>query len=206
MKTTSLLTKNLALGLATVGLATGASVLFSADSAQAIVIKYTLSGVTTSDGGTLSGSFNYNSDNPDLFENFNLSGTPGIAITSSTSYGAGAISPGPAIQSQEGPNTGTFLSVRSNNGTPRSALALEFSGDLTTASPGDSFTILPGTTGFNFNPSYELLQIDNRDSQARSVSGGLVTASKVPEPVTILGTLLAGGIGAAMKKRKGQLS
>ncbi len=42
-------------------------------------------------------------------------------------------------------------------------------------------------------------------NQTAGVFGGTLTATAIPEPLTILGTFLAGGIGVGMKRKKQQL-
>ena len=72
-----------------------------------------------------------------------------------------------------------------------------------------SNTNLSGSLTFN-NTDFASLGIDNTQSYTWTLdaNGDTITmqfdGQDVPEPLTILGTLLAGGFGVAMKKRRNQ--
>ena len=197
------LTKKLALGAVVAG-----ALALSTTSAEAATFSF--ENATLSDGGEISGTFDFDAG---VFSNLAFTTTTGSAITDTLvggtviDYTGGTVlDPAPPFIESQLNNGFAAVTTAPLNGT--ASIAIDFTADLSTILFGGTTTIVPGSTGIFGNfVSFEGFQESPQNSQARSVIGGLVRRideppHDVPEPLTILGTLVAGGIGAAMKKRK----
>lgn len=181
----------------------GMGVVLAPD-AQAVTLSF--SGVTTSDGSNVTGSFSYTGN---TVTSFDFTSNGGSAVTVAQEYDnttpsdvAGAIS-------------GSSVQFTNFSGGQQSQLTIVLDGftfnDIETDNSiliGQSINLLAATAPFFNNNSTETALVTG-GTQTRGITGGFVnvddkdfTPEEVPEPVTILGTLIAGGFGVAMKKRK----
>jgi hypothetical protein len=202
MSNQSFFKNKLAVGVMTLGLATTASLLAS-NSAEAVNLKFNVSG-TYAAGGTVTGSFFYDGTN---YSNWNLTSTS----TTLAPAAAPLANPFTYTTTNAELNTGTlstdtkfYISSPDSSAFPYRDLVFVFSNSLNTlVNVGDSTTLVAN----NRNPllaSYEQYGSTGQTLTA-AISGGTVTVAAVPEPLTILGTLVAGGIGVGMKRKKQQL-
>lgn len=196
MFNTSVLTKKLAIGVAAVGLATTASVFTGADSAEAVSIRFRLNNVLTSDGAQLSGWFDYNKTT-NQFYGFNITSPAGSTITQTRTYND-------PLNSITYASNSLAIRTQPTSVFPRDFLRLTFDRNITPLNIGDTANIIPGVVNDDgsYTNSFEHYFKSSFNLQSRTVDGGAVVVTDVPEPLTILGTLLAGGIGVALKKKK----
>jgi hypothetical protein len=158
--------------------------LFSASEASAGTILWNLVGVTFADGGTASGSFDYNADT----NTYNL-----VNITTAGGSFAGAtyLALDPGFSS-----SASILSVVPNAGladfTGTPLLAFEFASPLTD-SGGTTSIISPSAEGTCGNPA-----CSSPSGGVRFVTAG--SASAVPEP-SALSLILLGALGLVLRQR-----
>ena len=208
MKTISSLTKNLALASLAIGVTTS---LLSAGQAKAVsLIKLNISAVevgAASAPNTVTGNLVYD-QHTETVESFffttTAEPTSSVSETFTFDSNGGGISPGTGPGN---PNSTTELFFQNNNSTtgPAAILGLRFDLDLTTLNPGEIITLLtPNTLGGTSSlTSYQTNTSDFSNLQfAGLINDTPIEVAAVPEPLTILGTLVAGGVGVAMKKRK----
>jgi hypothetical protein len=160
-------------------------VIFSAPNASAGLILWHLVGVTFADGGTASGSFDYNADT-NTYSFVNIT-TAGGSQAGSTYL---ALDPGAS-------SSDTILGVVPNAGlgnfTGTPLLAFQFASPLTD-SGGTTSTISPSAEGTCANAA-----CSSANGGVRFVSTGSV--SSVPEPST-LGLVLLGALGLVLGTRR----
>ncbi len=158
--------------------------------AYAIPVTWTLSGVTFNDGGTASGSFDFDASLNDetAYSNVSITTTTvGAFPGSSTYYGAGF-----------NPNESRMFDPLNNDGH---ALSLRFDSALTSFG---GTSVLTKAGGF---ASTELFFDDDYNISTRYVTAGSVTTlplvTAVPEPETYA-LMLAGlaAVGFAAKRRQ----
>lgn len=199
-------TKKAALGVAVVAVGFTASLAVSSNQpAQAIQLKIVFDNVKTSnsDGNQdVTGSIIYDTVSNN-YSNWNISTIAGSQLTSAFNYtttnsyspstfgvpGFGGSIANSAQQfslAKNGSTSSDFRTIFFKFNSPITAVGIY---SLTTSGPGNN-------SSFEINGSEEDYQV------RRFLGGSTVTVTYVPEPVTILGTLLAGGIGVALKKKK----
>jgi hypothetical protein len=161
-------------------------VIFSAPNASAGMILWHLAGVTFADGGTASGSFDYNADT-NTYSFVNIT-TTGGSLAGSTYL---ALDPGFS-------SSNSILAVVPNAGlgnfTGTPLLAFQFASPLTD-SGGTISTISPSAEGTCGNAACS----SPSGGGLRFVSAGSV--STVPEPST-LSLILLGALGLVLRKRQ----
>lgn len=169
--------------------ASAIAVFDASSSVKAAVVNWSLDGVTYNDGGTARGSFQYDADTNQI-GNFDISVTDGSTFSSFDYQLAGLF----------GGFDGTGFSLRNFYSNNR-WFQLTFDSPLTNAG---------GIVSYTPKISFEAICFDVNCSTpvlpARFVSAGTFvgTAStkKVPEPLTTMGTVLAGAMGIAIKKKR----
>jgi hypothetical protein len=163
--------------------------IFAASPVKGVVVNWSLNDVTYNDGGTASGSFQYNADTNQI-GNFDISVTDGTTFSSFDYQLTGLFDD----------FDGTGFSLRNFYSNNR-WFQLFFDSPLTNAG---------GIVSYNPNLSFEATCFDVDCSKpvfpARFVNGGTlvgtVATEEVPEPLTIMGTVLAGAMGIAIKKKR----
>ncbi len=173
----------------TITSATAIAMFTASFPAKAVVVNWSLNGVTYDDGGIVSGSFQYDADTKEI-GNFDIFVTDGSTFSSFDYQLAGLF----------GGFNGTGFSLRNFRSNNR-FFQLAFDSPLTNA--GGIVSYAPNTsfeaTCFGMNCSTPVFP-------ARLVNAGTfvgtVETEKVPEPLTIMGTVLAGGMGIAIKKKR----
>jgi hypothetical protein len=197
MSNKSFFKSKVAPGVMALGLATTASLL-APNSAQAVALKMVLSGVTTSDGATITGDFQYTQTG--IYSAFNIISTPGSIVTTGGSYTSTSLTGAATVLGVA--NTNTSVSIQSG---PTSSsyhfLRMLFNKDLDTMNIGDTANIIPGTTFPVIANSFEVFSQSPENNQLRTLQGGIITAYPIPEPLTILGTGLALGFGGLFKSK-----
>lgn len=144
---------------------------------KALAVTFKIMGTFDGGGGTLSGTFDFDDSN-DTFTNFNLStfdSSSNIVASYIDSFGD------------------TYLSGANTNGFVISSSTPEFDFDLAINFDG---TLTNNTTSLSLLNSFEEDYINNT---TRSIISG--TVSQVPEPLTILGTATALGMGTLLKRK-----
>jgi hypothetical protein len=160
------------------------AVILSVPSASAGTILWTLQGVTFNDGGTASGSFDYNADT-NTYSNIDVTTTLGSSFSGATYL---ALDPGKS-------STSTSLAVvpnasLANVGTP--VFDLFFSSALTDAGGADALNhVLDEGTCTTTGCTAAM--------GLRSVTAG--SANAVPEPSSYVLTLIGGGLLGWRRKR-----
>ncbi|WP_373478976.1 PEP-CTERM sorting domain-containing protein [Geminocystis sp.] len=205
MSNQSFFKNKLAVGVMTLGLATTASLL-APNSAEALNLKFELTGANFAGGGTLTGSFLYDTTT-NVYSNWNFISTAS-ALSSATGGLANPFNYTPTSAPSFGTLTGTAFQIRTGvSPNDRRILNLLFSTSLATFDTiGQSTTLIPFDEDISFGSSDRYIQ--SGVTQIAGLTGGTVTVVPnydVPEPLTILGTLVAGGIGVGMKRKKQQL-
>lgn len=156
---------------------------------KAAVVNWTLDDVTFDDGGTVTGSFEYDADTNKI-GNFDISVTDGSTFSSFDYQLAGYYK----VFDVRG------FSLRNFNSNNR-WFQLVFDSPLTNAG---------GIVSYNPNLSFEATCFSVDCSKpvysARFFNKGTLVGTppikEVPEPLSIMGTVLAGGIGVAIKKKR----
>lgn len=156
--------------------------------ASADGLSWTLTGVTFDDGGTASGSFNYNAVT-NTFSNIDITTTAGSAFPGATYTTLSGAFPGSS--------TSTSLFLGASSGSFTGPLLLLFF-DAPLINSGGTVTA-PLTTGLDFGGGEGSLS-----TEARFITGGAATSTVVtPEPsaLSLLGVGLAALLaGAVMRK------
>lgn len=157
-----------------------AALLFASSAVSAAILTWTLQNVSFSDGGTASGSFDYDADT-NTYSDFSISVSGGGALFPSFVYDNGTSHTRP-------PLTATDLSISSNVVIPNDTreLFLQFAQPLTNA--GGSI-VLENPDGLANDAEFHTLPSSPPFGQRGFVAGGSVTA--VPEPSTAIGLMLA---------------
>ncbi|MGB6301211.1 MAG: PEP-CTERM sorting domain-containing protein [Rivularia sp. (in: cyanobacteria)] len=158
---------------------------------KAAVVNWTLDDVIFDDGGTATGSFEYDADTNQI-GNFDISVTNGSTFSSFDYQLAGLFNG----------FDGSGFSLRNLNSNNR-WFQLVFDSPLTNAG---------GIVSYNPNLSFEAACFGVDCSKpvlpARFVDKGTLVGTppteEAPEPLTIMGTVLAGGMGVAIKKKRGK--
>ncbi len=169
--------------------ATGVAILTTSSPAKAALLTWYLDGVTFDDGGTASGSFQFDSDTNQA-GNVNISVTGGSALSASDYELSGLVNA----------NIANFFGLR-NSDNRFFQVVFEFDSSLTNAGG----TVAINTTrNLSFEATCGDLNCSFLTDPGRFITAGTVTA--VPEPLTILGvgTALAFGTGFKRKLGKGK--
>ncbi len=171
----------------TIASATAIAIFAACSPAKAVLVNWSLDGVTYDDGGTASGSFQYDADTQQL-GNFDISVNDGSIFSSLDYQFSGFISASNV--------TDLSLPNFSNRW-----FRLAFDSPLTNL--GGNIDISLGNNSSEAtcsNANCSIATFPARLVTAGRVVGTPVTEA-VPEPLTIMGTILAGGMGIAMKKK-----
>lgn len=156
--------------------------------AKAALVTWNLNDVTFDDGGTASGSFQYDADTEEM-GNWDISVTSGSKF-SSLNWKLPLFFSG---------FNGDFFALF--NSSADRYFKLRFNSPLSNA--GGTVSLNTSTTGsFESTCGGVAGCVEGPKFPARYVTTGSVTTEEVPEPLTIMGTVLAGGMGIAIKRKK----
>jgi hypothetical protein len=161
--------------------------------AHALLMHWTLSGATFTDGGTASGFFLYDADTSTM-TGFDVTTTAGTALAGSHYVDLNGDFPPYAAQ-------GFAVTIPAAGPLPLNApfLALQFQTPLSNL--GGAITLLAGGEGFCTTSNCSF------GSYRRYFNGGSIVGVKVPEPGTLsLLVLAAGALLAARRKDPGRLA
>lgn len=182
----------------TIASAAGVAIFAASSPVKAEVVNWTLDGVTFDDGGIAEGGFQYDADTNEYgdlridvsggdFLDFFYESPAFDEIVSADATGFTVVDDDPFVDA--------FAT---------SSLTLSFDSPLT--NQGGNINLVSATSSedelfFNDDGS-----IDEEFSRKRNVTAGTViaqpVAQQVPEPFSIMGTILAGGMGITMKKKR----
>ncbi|MBV6624149.1 MAG: PEP-CTERM sorting domain-containing protein [Rivularia sp. (in: Bacteria)] len=170
--------------------ATAIAILTVSSPAKAAVVTWNLNDVIFDDGGTASGSFQYDADNQQI-GNFNIAVGSGSQL-----FGGTWVVPG-----FSGPSDGTGFAL--SNPAFNRFFQLSFVSPLTnTGGTIDLETDIGNGQFASFDANCGNTNCTLPSTTGRVVTAGSVTTEEVPEPLTIMGTVLAGGMGIAIKKKR----
>ena len=178
----------------TIATAGAMTILAASSSVKAVVVNWTLNDVTFNDGGTATGGFQTTFNDDETFIPFPLDGSSPINRLDIF------------VSSGDENNFRNFryqvsdidwfdkskldLDANQTNFFEESYFDIFFDPALT--SKGGTVSI--SGSEFYFNETGEVL--------LRGITAGTLTGKPVPEPLTIMGTVLAGGMGIAIKKKR----
>lgn len=171
----------------TIASAAVVAILTVSSPAQAVLLNWNLDGVTYDDGGIASGSFQYDADTEQI-GNIDISVTNGTTFSSFNYQFTGLVSG----------DFGDGFSLRDFNANNR-WFQLAFN-QLSNA--GGSVSVV----GNSYEATCINVSCSNPAFPIRNVTAGEIVGTPatqpVPEPLTIMGTFLAGGMGVAIKKKR----
>jgi hypothetical protein len=177
----------------TIATAAAMTILAASSPVKAVVVNWTLNDVAFSDGGIATGGFQTTFNDDETFIPFPLDGSSPINKLDIF------------VSSGDENNFRNFrYQVSDIDWFDKSKLDLD-------ANPRDS-----GLSNFDlfFDPALtsrggtfsisgsELYTNEQGEVLLRSITAGTLTGEPVPEPLTIMGTFLAGGMGIAIKKKR----
>lgn len=177
----------------TIATAGAMTILAASSPVKAVVVNWTLNDVTFNDGGTATGGFQTTFNDDETFIPFPLDGSSPINKLDIF------------VSSGDENNFRNFrYQVSDIDWFDKSKLDLDANPIDSGASNFDLFfdpalTSRGGTfsisgSEFYFNETGEVL--------LRGITAGTLTGKPVPEPMTIMGTVLAGGMGVVIKKKR----
>ncbi len=170
--------------------AAAVAVAMTASAASAITM--TFGGATFDDGGTISGSFDFDGTTVSAVS---IVTTDGTTIEDTQTYTSGAFSGG-VIQFGGTTTAAGF--------TPGLAIALASPStfaDLVAQTITSADLMLGATTVFGNAPSFEGIS-DGLSTELRVVDGGVLTVPTAAVPLPAGGVLLIGGLGALVVARR----
>lgn len=187
----------------------GAMTLYSmaasvgAGEAQAAIFSFSLNGTYTA-GGAITGTFDYDTVS-NAYSNYSFLSSattlnPAVgALANNFTYSSASSEVNTNFATSTSA-TGLYLSSADSNAFPYRDLVLAFTSGLNTLTNiGDTTTLIVDNARPT-NGSYEQYGSSGQTLTA-AISGGTITRTAVPEPLTILGAATAVGFGAAFKRR-----